>query len=155
MLSDLCSYAQDVVDISSATAFNEGIFQTYLIIGRTLASYSLRNNILHDAGSALNTGLLAFNAAWKLSTGGSMELLWSVFKPRTARNAHHLKLLIRIERLAKDFDNLVWGARASLDVLVRLRESIISTYLFLDIDSRDADTLLQVFNLFQHFTENN
>lgn len=66
-----------------------------------------------------------FKSSWELSTGTSMELLWSRFRPPTARNRSELTLLLRVENLSDRLDSVAWRSKVSLEMLLDLRRSIL------------------------------
>lgn len=118
-----------MLDLGLRSDFDEGIFQVHLAIGRSIAA----NGDSHSETAQKISGMLSsmldlFSAAWKLSSGLSMELLWQNFKPVTAKNLLQLDMCLLVEELMEKFDALKWGAGASFRDLDLLRGSIVRMY---------------------------
>lgn len=122
------SYLLDVFDLSYSSKFDEGTFQAYQTIGRDMASRastdrlvgSLTARLASELGSKLDT----FNVSWQLHSGLGMELLWTAFRPVSARNLHQLELSNQVKDLANRFDALKWGSGTSVQELCSLQRSI-------------------------------
>lgn len=124
--------------------FDEGVFQVYLDLGRSLAARCQISKDLHDIGTYLERQLAAFNTAWSLSTGTSLEILWKVFRPTTAESLGHLDFILQSENLMDRFDSLLWRSGASIDSLVSLRKSIASVHIHLDPMNGRANGVFEV-----------
>jgi len=54
-----------------------------------------------------------------------MELIWNRFRPPTARSSTELSLLLRVEDLSDKLDGVAWRSKASLNMLLDLRRTIL------------------------------
>ena len=125
---DVLHYIQDMFDLGSSLEFDEGVFQSYQSIGRSLCARPLTNgsNQSLTARLAVMLGgkLDAFNSSWQLYCGLRMERLWLKFKPATASTLLQLDLALQIRNLADRFHSLKWSAGASVQELGILRDSL-------------------------------
>lgn len=125
---EVLAYLVDVFDLSHSSEFDEGTFQTYQTIGKKVSAKastngplgSLTANLATELGSKLDT----FKASWQLHSGLGMELLWTNFRPVSARNLTQFEFSIQIEDLANRFDALRWASGASVQELCTLQRSI-------------------------------
>lgn len=118
-----------MLDLGLRSDFDEGIFQVHLAIGRSIAANGDNNSETAQKISGMLSSMLnLFNAAWKLSSGLSMEPLWQNFKPVTAKNLLQLDMCLLVEELMEKFDALKWGAGVSFRDLDLLRRSIVRMY---------------------------
>lgn len=108
-----------------SSEFDEGSFQVYLIIGQSIVAHEGVSNELDPINEKLNSMLSLFNPSWKLSTGLSMEKLWKIFRPNTAKSLTELGTRIQVEELAARFDKLKWSTDASFRDLDIIRHSIV------------------------------
>ncbi|MCJ1246042.1 hypothetical protein MMC30_003246 [Trapelia coarctata] len=125
IVKELRDYVRDVLDSTRALKFDEGVFQSYLVIGRSLVMQALQCLDTRKLGSTVQARLDMFKASWDLTTGTSMEILWNSFRPPTARDSRELDLVLRVERLADRFDSIVWRSNAPLTTVIKLRRSIL------------------------------
>lgn len=118
-----------MLDLGLSSDFDEGIFQVHLYIGRSIAAHADHNNdsALKISGM-LSSKLDLFNAAWKLFSGLSMEILWQNFRPVTAKNILQLDKCLLVEELMEKFDALKWSTGASFRDLDLLCRSILRMY---------------------------
>lgn len=117
-------YLRDLSDFAHTRDFDEGIFQVYLGLGRSV----IESNELEGRKSLVASfayALDSFNASWKLSTGLSMERLWSTFEPPIAHSLRGLKYSLEVEQLADRFDVLKWRSNASLKELERIQHLMV------------------------------
>ena len=147
-IRDVRNLIQDIFDYVRLPRFDEGIFQVYLSIATSLATRCLADQTLHAIGKSLSTYLSDFNASWKLSTGSSMEILWNHFRPPTAKNLQHLDLVIKVEKIAEDFDLLIRGSNVHFEVLSDMRGSITQILSRIKSSESLAPDLLEVSKLF-------
>lgn len=130
-----------MLDLGLRSDFDEGVFQVHLAIGRSIAAHGDNNSeAARNISGVLNSMLDLFNAAWKLSSGLSMEIIWQNFRPITAKNILQLDTCLLVEELAERFDALKWGAGATFRDLDLLRRSIVRMYDTIspsDIESGD------------------
>ena len=137
-VKELTTYIHDVFDFALSKPFDEGVFQVYLTIGRSMIVRANAIEGVQDLYSALAMQLNLFNLSWKLSTGRSMEALWNTFRPPTVREMRHLRLILQIEELADSFDDLAWRSKAPFEDLVDLRRSI--AFAFWRVETTDVQT---------------
>ncbi len=144
------SYLRDILELGVLPAFDEGVFQVHLTIGRSIVAQGGPNitgvNLLTEK---LGSMLALFNASWELSTGLSMEILWEVFRPATAKTISQLEARLKVEELAERFDSLKWGAGASFRDLDLLRRSIVRMYHMIDAKDVVSDDQIKVSRLLQ------
>lgn len=84
----------------------------------------LTAKLASELGSKLDT----FNEFWQLHSGLGMELLWTAFRPVSARNVHQLESSNQVKDLANRFDALRWFSGASVEELCSLQRSIVSIH---------------------------
>ena len=84
----------------------------------------MREDLSARLALELGSKLDAFNASWQLHCGVGMELLWTVFRPASARNLHQLELSNQVKELASRFDALRWASGISIVELCSLQRSI-------------------------------
>lgn len=111
-----------------SSEFDEGAFQVYLIIGRSIVVHGGTTKELEPINEQFDSMLNIFNPSWKLSTGLSMEKLWRMFRPSTAKSNTELSNRLQAEELATRFDNLKWSAGASVRDLDLICRSIVRLY---------------------------
>ena len=125
---EVLSYLQDIFYLTSSQDFDEGIFQSYRIMGGLMCAREVgaRSNQSSSGilASALGQKLDAFNSSWQLCSGLRMEQLWMRFKPATASDMLQLELSVQIKDLAGQFDSLKWRSGASVRELDILRGSL-------------------------------
>lgn len=114
-------------DLGDSSNFDDGVFQVYLSLGRSMIGNTREDTTLQPFVAAIAHGLDCFNASWRLSTGLRMEALWNIFRPLTAANLQQLKAILQIEELADRFDALAWKSGMSIEQLYSMRKSIIRT----------------------------
>ena len=69
-----------------------------------------------------------FSAAFKLTTGLSMEVLWKEFRPIVISKAQIMDTVQELERLAVRFDALRWRASISVSELGAITTSMVKAY---------------------------
>lgn len=141
-IRDIVSFLADIFELSLSKSINEGYFQSYLAIGRSLIQLTQQNATTRALGSALTTHLCLFNKAWSMSTGGSMETLWKRFRPSTAESLTQLKAMLAFEALANGFDDLVGRSNASMELLSNMRTSLLRA--FESLGTEQPSSTLQV-----------
>ena len=123
-LQEILDYLRDLSDLAHTKDFDEGIFQVYLGLGRSIVESNElegRKSLVASFAYALDS----FNASWKLSTGLSMERLWSMFEPPIAHSLQSLEYTLEVEQLADRFDVLKWRSNASLKELERIQHLMV------------------------------
>jgi midasin len=126
---ELLFFLKDVFDLSHSSIFDEGAFQVYQTVGRSIVariielrrSESLASQMAHELNLKLNT----FNSSWQLYSGVRMEQLWHTFRPAVASSLSQLKYGLQLRELAERFDALKWSSGASVQELDMLRDSIV------------------------------
>lgn len=131
------SYLQDMFELTNSPDFDEGVFQTYLSIGRCITAQASVCDEIKPLVEKLDSELSGFDLSWQLSTGLSMETLWRLFRPPLAKNLAQLESRIEAKQLANRFDAIKWTTCVSIRNLERLRSSII--HLHDTIDSVDSE----------------
>ena len=124
----LIIYLQDIFDLTNSSKFEEGVFQTYLNIGRSIRERLTECEETKSLSEKLDAELNYFNVSWQLSTGLSMELLWRLFKPSLAKNLEQLESRVGVKQFADRFDAIKWMTGASIRDLDLLRWSIIDLH---------------------------
>ena len=125
-------YLSDILELAQSSTFDEGVFQVYQDLGRLMVanansariSHRSTNKLAHELQIKLND----FNASWQLSSGLSMEALWTLFRPSVAENAQQLETCLQTEELADRFDALSWVSGASYQEIWNLSQSIADMY---------------------------
>lgn len=125
---EILSYLLDLFDLSHSSKFDEGTFQAYQTIGRGMVARASIDgpfgNLTTRLASQLGSRLETFNVSWQLHSGLGMELLWTAFKPVSARNIVQLESSNQIKDLANRFDALRWVSGTSVHELCSLQSSI-------------------------------
>ena len=124
LIRELTCYIRDVFDVTQFAKPDDGSFQTYLAIGNETVAQALECEVVHDLAKAIGERLDVFKVSSGLTSGHSMENLWSVFAPPTAKNASELDLVLRCEKVADLFDDIKWRSKMRLDILADLRDSV-------------------------------
>lgn len=104
-------------------------------------------SLAEKLGSELNE----FSLAWQLSTGLSMETLWGLFRPPTAKNLEQLDFRVKVGQLANRFDAIKWMAGASIRDLNLLRAIITTLHNAVDPTGFENNESIRVgphFNLY-------
>ena len=143
-VKDICGFVTDVFHASHIEQFDGGRFQARLMIGRALANQIQNIQGMHELGLTLAKNLGSFDTTWKLSTGGSMEVLWDYFKPPTCLAITHVDALIKLEGLATKFDSIVWRSISPFDTLLQLRQSLVAAFQELGANLVGSDRLFEV-----------
>ncbi|KAL8966080.1 MAG: hypothetical protein Q9183_003528, partial [Haloplaca sp. 2 TL-2023] len=125
-LRDFVFYLIDLFNLANSAAFDEAVFQVYLDIGKGMIASFDSHISLSDMTHTLKTGIDRFSSSSKLSTGQSMERIWTCCRPSTPASLPHLQRVMQVERLAERLDGLLWISDASLRDMNQLRKSIRS-----------------------------
>ena len=126
---ELLFYLEDIFDISNSPDFDEGVFQVYQTVGRSMVTHTFKHDapqslsarMAHDLSLKLDT----FNSSWQLYSGLRMEQLWQIFRPAVASSLPQLECSLRVKELADRFDALKWSSGSSVQELDILRSSIV------------------------------
>lgn len=142
---NILSYLKDIADFAISPDFNEGAFQAYLGIGRSIVTPD-GDHIALRLANELRTKLRIFDASWQLRTGFSMEIIWELFRPPLAQNIAQLKHFLEIEQLADRFDTLKWKVGASVKELFSFGFSLILFSIKVYSQSAYGDNSFEVSN---------
>ena len=125
---EVLHYLWDVFDLASSQDFDEGIFQCYQSIGRSLSAQEVAHGstqtLSAKLASTLGQKLDALNPSWQKYSGLRMEQFWMRFRPATASDLSQLDHSLQIRALADQFDALKWRSGASVQQLDILRNSL-------------------------------
>ena len=125
LVKEILNYIEDLVALTKLTRFDEAVFQAYLAIGRSLVERVLQCPDLHMLALEIQNHLKSFGTSWDLSTGSTMKLLWASYKSPTAGDAYELDLVLNFERLVNSFDRIVWRCNIPIEMLAKMRCSIL------------------------------
>ena len=145
-LRNTLHFVRDILDNVHSREFDKGIFQTYIGIGRSLATKFLEHKATYNLGRIIGAHLEVFNASWELLTGTSMEILWNHFREPTARDMQHLGAILEVEKLAHGFDTLATRSKAPFAVLSDLRDAIGRVYVHVRLTDYSAVNRVKVCN---------
>ncbi|KAI2789206.1 Midasin [Penicillium oxalicum] len=140
MVFSLC---YDIYRITNLSQLNEGEFQVYLQIGRTVcASLGDSSPTLQPLGRALANALSRFQAGWALTTGLSMQKMWDAWRQVTPASPDQLALLIDLENTVAHFTDLALQTRVEVSQLSAVWNSLMNAHKFILQDGADGDLLL-------------
>jgi len=126
-------FAQDVFDFAQSIDFDEGTFQAYQAIGRNLSSLPDSPTELDDLRARLfaevHSKLDNLNFSLQLSTGLSIENLWSRLRPSVATNTTQLYACLKLEELADRLDAVRWNSGASVQEFLEIQKSLVGAYV--------------------------
>lgn len=131
-------------DLVSSTTFNEAIFQVYLSIGQRMLSDSTPNTTEIQLFNHINKQFEGFHAQTKMLTGLSMETIWNICHPPIVPTLRQLEEIWQLERIADQFDELVWKMKAPLADLHTLRRSITKAFELARQQEVDIQALTKV-----------
>lgn len=145
-LKTCLAYLVDLFDIGNSPTFDEAIFQVYLGLGRALVVELQSQGMIKTPIETLEKGLDQFISIWQLSSGQSMELIWTACRPPTPETLPQLELKMQIEQLADRFDKALWIGDAPLEEMDRLRQSLWQLVANGEAgDNFQADDIIKVF----------
>ncbi|ETS75706.1 hypothetical protein PFICI_12650 [Pestalotiopsis fici W106-1] len=128
--------------------FDEAAFQAHLRIGtESLTRYiaeDAHDVVTRELGSYILKGLTeSFLAGFRLSTGLSIESLWTRFRPMSIANHHLSEMIYTLESFAPQFDRLKWDNRASVLELAQVITSLTNTYKLIREDVPQGDDIIK------------
>ncbi|KAI4205523.1 MAG: hypothetical protein LQ350_000302 [Teloschistes chrysophthalmus] len=123
-LKSCLAYLVDLFDIGNSPTFDEAVFQVYLGLGRALVAELQSQMPIMTLVETLDKGLDQFNSFWQLSSGQSMELIWTACRPPTPKTLPQLASKMQTEQLADRFDKVLWIGDAPMEEMSRLRQSL-------------------------------
>jgi midasin len=146
ILRNLLHYWQRTLAFVLDSSFDEARFQAHLSQGLRLWNDDWRipgePDINHVATSVLKRLEDDFDIGFKLSTGLSMESIWTVLRPQPIRDLEALGQVLDMERLASRFDALKWKAGASAPDLSAILTALARTYAVIRKSGSDAAGLV-------------
>ena len=138
----MLQYWWDTYRLVASTTFEEATFQAHLAIGsQYLAQFpdKERYPIVLAFEKSLGND---FSAAFKLTTGLSMEVLWKQFRPIVISKSHVMDTVQELERLAVQFDALRWRVSISVDELGGVMSSLVQAYHLVLTSDVDGSSLI-------------
>jgi len=141
-------FLSDVFDLAQSTTFDEGAFQVYQTLGGLMVANATdlgtSNDSTLELAHELRNRLDDFNPSWQLSSGLSMEVLWTVFRPSVPENLEQLEACLQVERLADHFDVLRLTSGAPFKQILSLGQSLADMYRGLKPMDIQLDDQLEV-----------
>ena len=122
--------------------FEQAVFVSVWKLGHILAGMMEQNPHLAKLASIWIVQLEKLRRGSSMSSGGSMDLLWQLFKPHTFTDLRYMKFSTKLRVLADDFDAVLWRSNVSLESIIRLRGSF--TRLLREAQPETWETQLQV-----------
>lgn len=130
-----------------ASSFEEARFQAHLTQGSNLLQHGL--SALQETGGHKVLSSIAeylerdFVVGFKLTTGLSMELLWTQMRPDPIPDPETLRQVVELERLADRFDSLCWRANINVSTLRTVQDSMAKAYAVVRTGKGDASALVE------------
>jgi len=131
----------------ATSPFEEARFQAHLTLGASLLQLGL--SALQEPGSQKMLSAIAgylerdFVVGFKLSTGLSMEALWTRLRPVPTPDQQTLGQVIEMERLADRFDSLRWRADVNVSTLRTVQDTMARAYAVVRTGKGDAAALIK------------
>jgi len=113
-----------MLDLVSSSTFSEAIFQVYLSIGQRMLSNPAISASKLELFNHINKQFEGFHAQTRMLTGRSMETIWNICHPPIVPTIKQLEEIWQLERIADEFDDLVWTMKAPVADLNTLRVAI-------------------------------
>lgn len=132
----------------TGVSFEEARFQAHLKQGiDTLQSTA--DNSDNERGLQMITSVIgniqdAFTVGFKLSTGLSMETLWTLLRPAPVSDEATFSAIREMENLASRFDAIRWKSNASVADLSKAISSLAEAYSVVRKNAIAAADLLQI-----------
>lgn len=147
ILRNLLHYWQRTLAFVLDSSFDEARFQAHLSQGLRLWGDEWRvpgeDEINGMSASVLRRLEEDFDIGFKLSTGLSMEAIWTVLRPQPIRDSEALEQVLDMERLAARFDALKWRAGASVADLSAVLTALARAYAVIRTNGLDAAGLVK------------
>lgn len=130
-----------------ASSFEEARFQAHLTQGSNILQHGL--SALQETGGHKMLSSIAeylerdFVVGFKLTTGLSMELLWTQLRPDPIPDPVTLRQVVELERLAGRFDSLRWRANINVSTLRTVQDSMAKAYAVVRAGKGDASALVE------------
>jgi midasin len=147
ILRNLLHYWQRTLAFVLDSSFDEARFQAHLSQGLGLWNDDWRvlgeDDMNNMSASVLQRLEEDFDIGFKLSTGLSMEAIWTVLRPQPIRDIEALEQVLDMERLAARFDALKWRAGASVPDLSAVLTALARAYAVIRKNGLDAAGLVK------------
>lgn len=131
----------------TGTSFEEAKFQAHLKQGidalQSTADTSESEQGLQVVTSVLKNIQDAFTVGFKLTTGLSMETLWTLLRPAPVIDDLTFSAIQEMEKLASRFDAIRWKSNASVADLSKAISSLAEAYSIVRMNAFAAADLLQ------------
>lgn len=132
----------------TAASFEEARFQAHLKQGidvlQSTADGSNSERGLQVATSIIDNIQDAFTVGFKLTTGLSMETLWTLLRPAPVADDFTFSAVQEMEKLASRFDAIRWKSNASVADLSKAISSLADAYSIVRKNATAATDLLQI-----------
>lgn len=140
--------------MASAQDFNPALLYAQKQLGLELLSTIARpNEAVTDIHQNIREVLMRINKDEILTTGLSMEILWTRFRPRVCESIEQLNTLLKLEHLADKLDSLIWKSHVSLQDIGKLQNSIFQATDLIYTSDANFPSLAQV-NCLLHLSKN-
>lgn len=141
----MCNFWWHFLTLLKSSDFDEASLHVYSSLAYVKCSRLQDRNVEPlDLSSNLQRLLRPLRPANRLSTGLSMERLWSRFRPKTVSTIERLHTLLHVEAIADRLDNIIWRIHVLPADLTRLRNSVaIAIRTILQSDA-EVGNLVQV-----------
>jgi len=143
-LAAFTSFWWNMFDLVSSNTFSEAIFQVYLAIGQRMISASAIDATTLQLFDHINREFEGFHPQTKMLTGLSMEIIWNICHPPIVPTMKQLQEIWQLERIANQFDELVWTMKAPVADLNTLRRSISKAFELAREQEVDVQALTKV-----------
>ena len=141
-MEQILLFAEDISYVAERSPFDEAVFQTYHLIGQTMAD-NFEDNPSHQVlAASFSAALGLLDKSCRLTSGLSMEAIWQLLQPSTPDPCSLSEVNNEMEALADRFDAVTWMCGTSLGELVALRNSLMR--VFDSLDSMDAGSELRM-----------
>ena len=145
LFEDLAFQWWSTHDLLIQHVLDDAVFQVHLSLWkRLLGVHQLAAHHCKEISTVVLSGLDGFKPSWRLSTGLSMERLWTRLRPKGPVTAQHLETLIRTEAIASRFDAVIWRCQASFDTMLTLRELIVRALDSVWFSNEGVGSMLEV-----------
>ncbi len=124
-ISEVIACWHESFEAASGSGFDTASFLTHVQLWQTISVKPINTP---DSVSSLLQSIAAksvkIGSMWQLSTGLSMERLWSVLRPARPQKSQSFEAFLQLEQLAQRVDELIWSIRQPLSEIVSLIESV-------------------------------
>ncbi|CAG9972097.1 unnamed protein product [Clonostachys byssicola] len=139
-------YLERTILLASSAIFDEARFQAHLLQGNDLLQRFSPHKAAETEQQFVDRvlGLIStdFGPGFKLATGLSMELLWTVFRPLPFHDESRLEGALEVKELANRFDSLRWKAPAVIKDLCKASSTLEKAYGVIQEGAMPTDDLV-------------